>query len=47
MIGLCANDFHGDVAAQASAATGWRDRFHIKPDELLKERPGLIDTQIT
>jgi crotonobetainyl-CoA:carnitine CoA-transferase CaiB-like acyl-CoA transferase len=26
---------------------GWRDRFHIKPAEVIKERPGLIDTQIT
>jgi crotonobetainyl-CoA:carnitine CoA-transferase CaiB-like acyl-CoA transferase len=27
--------------------TGWRDRFHLTPGEVLKERPGLIDTQIT
>ena len=26
---------------------GWRERFHITPDELIKERPGLIDVQIT
>ena len=26
---------------------GWRDRFHITPEEVMKERPGLIDTQIT
>ena len=26
---------------------GWRQRFNITPDEVLKERPGLIDTQIT
>jgi crotonobetainyl-CoA:carnitine CoA-transferase CaiB-like acyl-CoA transferase len=27
--------------------SGWRDRFHITPEEVIKERPGLIDTQIT
>ena len=26
---------------------GWRDRFHITPEEVIKERPGLIDIQIT
>jgi len=26
---------------------GWRQRFHITPGEVLEERPGLIDTQIT
>ena len=28
---------------------GWRQRFHITPDEVVEERPGLIliDTQIT
>ena len=26
--------------------TGWRDRFHITSEEVIKERPGLIDTQI-
>jgi crotonobetainyl-CoA:carnitine CoA-transferase CaiB-like acyl-CoA transferase len=26
---------------------GWRDRFHITSDEVLKDHPGLIDTQIT
>ena len=27
--------------------SGWRERFHITPEEVIKERPGLIDTQIT
>jgi len=27
--------------------SGWRQRFHIKSEEVIKERPGLIDTQIT
>ncbi|MGO9032564.1 CoA transferase [Mycobacterium sp.] len=27
--------------------TGWRDRFHITSEDVIKERPGLIDTQIT
>jgi crotonobetainyl-CoA:carnitine CoA-transferase CaiB-like acyl-CoA transferase len=26
---------------------GWRQRFHITPEEVIKERPGLIDIQIT
>jgi crotonobetainyl-CoA:carnitine CoA-transferase CaiB-like acyl-CoA transferase len=26
---------------------GWRERFHITPEETIKQRPGLIDTQIT
>jgi crotonobetainyl-CoA:carnitine CoA-transferase CaiB-like acyl-CoA transferase len=27
--------------------TGWRERFHLTPEEVLKERPGLIDAHIT
>ena len=26
---------------------GWRERFHITPEETIKQRPGLIDVQIT
>jgi crotonobetainyl-CoA:carnitine CoA-transferase CaiB-like acyl-CoA transferase len=26
---------------------GWRERFNITPEETIKQRPGLIDTQIT
>src|SRR5579863_1337394 len=25
---------------------GWRERFNITPEETIKQRPGLIDTQI-
>ena len=42
----------GELLSQADVLvtnrrTGWRQRFNITPDEVLKERPGLIDTQIT
>jgi crotonobetainyl-CoA:carnitine CoA-transferase CaiB-like acyl-CoA transferase len=26
---------------------GWRERFHITTEELIKQRPGPIDVQIT
>jgi crotonobetainyl-CoA:carnitine CoA-transferase CaiB-like acyl-CoA transferase len=26
---------------------GWRERFHITPEETIKQRPGLIDVQMT
>src|ERR1700735_1555125 len=42
----------GELLSQADVLvtnrrTGWRQRFNIAPDDVLKERPGLIDTQIT
>jgi crotonobetainyl-CoA:carnitine CoA-transferase CaiB-like acyl-CoA transferase len=42
----------GELLSQADVLvtnrrTGWRERFNIAPDDVLKERPGLIDTQIT
>ena len=42
----------GELLSQADVLvtnrrTGWRDRFEITSEEVVKERPGLIDTQIT
>jgi crotonobetainyl-CoA:carnitine CoA-transferase CaiB-like acyl-CoA transferase len=42
----------GELLSQAdifvsNRRPGWRERFDITPEELIKERPGLIDTQIS
>ena len=55
MLELCNKEGHAKFRELLSKADvfvsnrrkGWRERFQITPEETIKQRPGLIDVQIT